>query len=362
VTQRERILAVAEGCERREIPWLPDLSYYHRIRNVDGNMPEPYRDVDLLTLHKTIDAGLFWHTYQTFVEANFDRCTRETRQEGDEQVTEIHTPVGDLRQVRRRTGGSAGSYFTTEFLVKDLTDLDVYEYYVRDRKLTAKPAVMDEIDVWVGQFGYYDLVEHASPIRCLWDIAGLELGIVLLYEHADRCKAFFAAVDEAEDEMTEITCNTPGEMVILGDNVDKSLFSPPLFEQYLLPYYQKRCERLHAAGKIVSVHMDGQLRGLLPMMKETGIDIMDGITPQPVNDYTIEEAAEATDGRLRIFGGVPCTMFCDSTPMDDILAYADRFIRAVPGRIIFNVGDQVPPNADIEKVRRLGEFVNSFRW
>lgn len=362
MTNRERLLAVAEGRECKEVPWLPDLSYYHRIRNEEGNMPEPYRGLDLPDLHKKVNAGLFWHTYQDFVKVSYVRCEVTVNRQGNEQVTRVRTPVGDLREVRMKTEGSAGSYFVTEFFVKELKDLDAYEAFVRDRKLTHRPEAMDKIDPWVGDWGYYDLVQWGSPIRVLWNIAGLENGVVLLYEHEDRCREFFKAVEESEDRMAELTCLTKGKMVILGDNVDQSLFSPPLYRKFLLPYYQKRCAQFHAAGKIVSNHMDGQLRLLLPLVKESGIDIMDGITPDPVNDYTYEEAAAATAGRMRIFGGVPCTMFCDHTPIEAILEYAERFIRAVPGRIIFNVGDQVPPNADIEKVRRLGDFVNEFRW
>jgi hypothetical protein len=104
--------------------------------------------------------------------------------------------------------------------------------------------------------------------------------------------------------------------------------------------------------------MDGRLRGLLPMVKDTGIDIIDGATPAPMNDFELPELADALTGRMRAWCGVPSTMFCDGSSKADVIDFAARILDTLGDRVVLNVGDQLPPNGDIEKVRAIGEWVS----
>ena len=147
--------------------------------------------------------------------------------------------------------------------------------------------------------------------------------------------------------------------MIFGDNVDNTSVSPDLYAKYSLPYYQRKCEFLHAANKTVLCHMDGRLQGLLPLVKETGIDVLDGITPEPMNDFTVDELAAALGEKQFAWAGVPSSMFSAAATQQDVVDYAKRLIDTLGDKLILNVGDQLPPDADISLVEVVTEVVNS---
>ena len=241
--------------------------------------------------------------------------------------------------------------------MKTVDDLRVMIAMTRDRVCTPNPDAARRIRRDIGGGGIYTLVQNASPMRkFVTDWAGVETAYLMLHDRPDAVAELLAAIDETEDEFTDITCDTPGRIVILGDNVDRSLLPPPIFREYLLDYYRKRAEQFQQAGKIVMLHMDGQLQGILPLMTESGIDVMDGLTPEPAGDFTPEDVRAALGDRMKCWCGVPASLFCDETPVETILDQSRHIIDVLGGRLILNVADQVPPNADIEKVAAVAQL------
>ena len=149
-------------------------------------------------------------------------------------------------------------------------------------------------------------------------------------------------------------------MVILSDDADENLISPDLYREFCIPYYHKACEILHGAGKIVSTHLDGNIKGYLPLLGETGFDLLDGCTPAPMMNYEVEELAASLPGDMACYLGVPATLFCQHLPDAAILDFARRILDAFGGRVLLNVGDILPPNADIDQVIALGEMIKTY--
>ena len=130
-----------------------------------------------------------------------------------------------------------------------------------------------------------------------------------------------------------------------------------------MPFYREACAILHGAGKLVSTHLDGNIKGYLGFIAETGFDILDGCTPAPMFNYEVEELAAATLGRgasaggMRCWCGVPAGLFTFGYPRDKIADFGERVVRAFGGMVIANVGDILPPTGDIEAVIALGERI-----
>ena len=172
-------------------------------------------------------------------------------------------------------------------------------------------------------------------------------------------RALIAQFQQGDQRAFEIIAGCPGRLVIFGDNVDNTSVSPDLYARYSLPYYQRKCEFLHGAGKTVLCHMDGRLGGLLPLVKETGIDVLDGITPEPMNDFTVDELANSLGEKQFAWAGVPSSMFCAAATRQDVVDYAKKLIDTLGDKLILNVGDQLPPDADISLVEAVTEAVNA---
>ena len=95
------------------------------------------------------------------------------------------------------------------------------------------------------------------------------------------------------------------------------------------------------------------------MLGKTGFDYLDGCTPSPMFNYTVEELAEALPETMSAFCGVPSTLFCGTADIEDITDYAERIINALSGRVIVNVGDILPPLGDIELVCGFGRYIGA---
>ena len=97
-------------------------------------------------------------------------------------------------------------------------------------------------------------------------------------------------------ELIRMAAEAPGPIVIISDHADENLISPAWYREYCIPYYNKACAILHAAGKKVSTHLDGNFKGYFPFITETGFDLLDGCTPAPMFNFEPEELAAATSG------------------------------------------------------------------
>jgi hypothetical protein len=362
MTHRQRILARLDGRPVDRTPWFPDLSYWLHVRQIQGTVPAKYRGLDLPGLHRhpDIDAGLPRHVYGDFLRTGYRRCQIVERPEGPEvTVTEYRTPAGTLT-ARTRQGAEWESPFRVEYPAKTVEDFKVLEFLLQDRSVEPDFDAARRLLGWVGETGTIQLVLPRSPLpRIIHDYMGLTAGIFALMDSPAECERLMAVIEECDRECFEIIGRCPGRLAIFGDNVDNMSVSPELYRRYSLPYYQRKCEFLHGKGKTVLCHMDGRLQGLLPLVRETGIDVLDGITPEPMGDYTIDELTAALGPRQLAWAGVPSSMFCAAASRQDVVEYARRLVGTLGERLILNVGDQLPPDADIALVEAVTGLVNS---
>ena len=219
-------------------------------------MPAEYADCKtLLDLHHKMNVGLPVHLYGEVYKIVYDDSVRiETKQYPD-GYDKIITHAG-----RQRHGSGAGSVMPgespsrVEYSVKTIEDLKVIEYTFTHRKLVPTYEKVKKAIDEMGDFGFVDLVLPRSPMpHLIIDLANLENGLYLMADHPEECEHFFQVCSEANDVAFDLMADCPyGNVCIFGDNIDEVMVSPSMFKQYSLPYYQRRCERLHKGGKLVS--------------------------------------------------------------------------------------------------------------
>jgi hypothetical protein len=87
---------------------------------------------------------------------------------------------------------------------------------------------------------------------------------------------------------------------IAGNN--GPFMSPRMFRRFMFPWLKAECDAVHAKGKYLIKHTDGNLWLLLDMMIEAGIDGWQGI--QPAIGMKLPELQERYGGKLCFWGGV----------------------------------------------------------
>jgi len=379
VTHREHFFAVLEGKRPAAMPFMPDISdWYVGIRTPPGQarkhgcakfipdddpfhqepctQPEELEGLTLLGIYKKYDWGYPVHISGWYEELYDHGVSRETTIEGNKRITVLTTPAGSLRYVEQMADD--GSWAPIEYYCKELRDLEIIKIALAATRYEPRYERVREVMDQMGEQGLGDMVIWRSPFGKLvqWYL-GFEKVIYGLVDDAAYLEDFMQLQEAKDLEVIKLAAGGPERLVIISDHADENLIAPPHYAEYCIPYYRKACDILHAGGKFVSTHLDGNFRGFFDMLGDTGFDLLDGCTPAPMFNFEVEELADALPEGMYAYCGVPSTLFCQNLPDEQILAFADRIMDAFAGRGIINVGDILPPNGDIRQVIALGEHV-----
>jgi len=189
---------------------------------------------------------------------------------------------------------------------------------------------------------------------------GIEKGIYALYDWPDQINTFFEKLEENHDRLIDIINQSPIEIINFGENIHAGTMSPAIFSKYHLPACQKRCDKLHAAGKFVCSHWDGDTRALLKFAKETGLDGIEAITPKPQGDVSLYEIKEALGEEMFLLDGLPAIYFDDTYSEEVLLECAQNIIDLFAPRLVLGISDEISSTGDIERIRLIDELVDDY--
>ena len=380
MTHRQRFFAVLENRGPDRVPFFPDITDWYKARRTGkgepqpfatgqlipddhpihrnpGDMPERFREYTLLDFHRRHDWGCPIHAYEALVVSQREVTVRTEHTDGFEHRL-VETPVGTLDT----TFGMApyGSQSIVRYPLQSPDDLAAYEFWVGDTSYSGDAAAVQGMLEALGEMGVTDLPIGRTPFGLLvQEHMGYEAVAYALADEPALIHRLMDALAPGFWQRVEAAASLPGRIVIITDHADEHLISPRWFRDYCLPFYREACQRLHRSGKLVSAHLDGNIRGLIPLLPETGFDLLDGCTPAPMGNYEVEDLAPILGPHLKAYCGVPSTLFCTHTPVADILAYGRRVIEKLSPNVILNIGDVLPPDGDIDQVIALGQVVLS---
>jgi len=189
---------------------------------------------------------------------------------------------------------------------------------------------------------------------------GIEKGVYALYEWPEQIKLFFIKREENHDRLINLINLSPIDLINFGENVHAGTLSPNLFVKYHLPACQRRCEKLHAAGKFIYSHWDGDTKSLLSFVKESGLDGIEAITPQPQGDVTIEEVKDVFGEDLFLIDGLPAIYFDDIYSEGDLVECTHKIIDLFAPKLILGISDEISSSGDIERIRLVDYIVNEY--
>jgi len=323
-----------------------------------GSMPAEFQGMTFLDFYRRFGWGLPIHGYSWY-KTLYDGVEMTDVRQGGLRTTTWTCSAGTLVEKHMLAGD--GSWAITEHRVKDLADLRVMRYIVEHTSYKPRYDHLQKLMDQIGENGVCDVVLQRSPFGKLVHMyMGFENVIYNLADSPREILDFLAFQEHYDLQMAHLAAASPARVVIMSDHTDENLVSPSQYRQYCIPFYQKINAILHQAGKFVSTHLDGNIRGYMPLLKETGFDLLDGCTPAPMMNYEIEELARAMGKNMYCWCGVPATLFCQGLDDEEILDYGRRILDAFEGRVILNIGDILPPNGDIRQVIRLGQFASQY--
>jgi len=333
---------------------IPDSDPMHELA---GTMPEKFRDLTHLGLHRKLGLPIPVHNYH-WLETTLDGVEHKVYRGPDEKTEIWRTPHGDLKR-RSRLAADDGSWAIVEFPVKGVSDLAALADVYKATRCFVRAGQVEALARQIGDAGFQDIVLERSPVALLvHEYIGMENFVYMLFDAKDEVRRILEVIEPGCLGAARLAASTPARLVILGDNLDENLIAPPVFADFGLPYYRKVADVLHARGKFFSCHMDGNIKRLLPLFRDSGLDLYDGCTPEPMNNYDLADLTNALGLGMHAFAGIPSTFFAQDLPDSVVLDYARRIVDTLGEKAILNVGDILPINGNIDQVVKVAELVN----
>jgi hypothetical protein len=306
-------------------------------------------------------------TYEFELDGIERRISKRPSKKGTETIVEYLTPVGVLET----------AYLFTE----EMLDAGAYTAWVSKPPICKpedfEPAgyLFEHIKVHAQLDGYLALRqrvgEHGVAVGPTLGSAGPmhhimkqmmfpEQFFYAMADYPDKVHRLAEQMEPFFQAMRQSALDSPAEVVYFGGNYDDSITPPPIFREHILPVLKDYAERLHARGKYLLTHTDGENRRLIPLFLESGLDVADSVCPYPMTHMTLEQIHAAFAGRITIIGGIPATQLCPaSTDETSFRRYVDELVEGYghARRIVLGVSDMVTADADIGRLKYLNDKI-----
>lgn len=386
---RERVLAVLEGRKPDRLPFVDRMELWYRDRLREGGLDEKYAGLSLDDLHDTVGMGrqVFIAPYalklrqcevvytweKEVIHREFEPVMEYfpaqwapehvPRDRGGTTRVEFITPVGRVSMtfVYANAAMALGGMqpLLTEHLIKEDGDYHVAEYLIESAKFVPQFEKIRESEKKLGGKGFVVPCLHRIPFQqALLEYLGEVPLFTALYENPAALDRLITVLDEKLTHILSQLSNLDHRYVEFGDNLDGIMTNPNLFGKYSLPAYQRYAEILHGQGKKMGSHTDGNLKPLLDLLAESGLDVCESFSPAPLTECTFEEAWKAWEKGPLIWGGIPSAILEERTSEEDFKEYIQRFLKTIGSQpIIVGVGDMVLGNNLMERVEFIAQAI-----
>jgi hypothetical protein len=356
---RQVVFGLSDG----KIIWQPRIGCWFDDKMFSGEgLPAPYTGMDLYQVYRELDCSARLYEFNAcFRRIEHPSVSVSTRQLNETDTeTVIHTPVGKQVAIQQRTPNSP-HLITLKWEVEDAEELKVATW--REANATWEWD-REQYDAWLaraGDLGAPTMFMPRMNVQCLYiEKMGVEKGIYAIHDSPRQVEDFFSELESCHDRLIEVINESPIEIINFGENVHAGTLSPDLFLRYHLPACQRRCQKLHSAGKFVCAHWDGDTAPLLAHAQETGLDGIEAITPVPQGDVTLEQILEGLGDGMFLMDGIPAILFDDTYPVKHLVETTERIIELFAPSLVLGISDEISSTGDIERIRVVGEMVDRY--
>ena len=390
-TMKERVLSVLDRKLPDHLPFIDRIEIWYKGMQARGTMPTEYAGMSLDEVHKAVGIGrekfsipyalklrgvdmcIFFEDELIYRETDPDVHYFPAQYPPDEiprdktgtSIVEYKTPVGSVSVsyvfAQSMISLSGMEPYMTTHLIREAADYRTIEYILERADFVPKYEEFEAEENEVGSHGFVVPCIHRIPFQqALLEYLGEMSLFQALYDSRDELDRLIHLLDQQMVVILNRLAETDLPYVEFGDNLDGMMTNPDLFKQYCIPQYQKYTEILHARGKKVGSHTDGNMKPLVDLLPESGLDVCESFTPEPLTELPFEDAWEKWQNGPLIWGGIPSDLLEKRTDQRICEAFVENLLATV-GRnpIIIGVGDMVLDNNLIDRVKYIAERIEA---
>jgi uroporphyrinogen-III decarboxylase len=383
---QDRVDTVLKHQKPDRVPFIDRLEIWYRVHSRAGTMPPEYRGLSLTEIHRLIGIGqqvylvpyaykmhgvevigtfngqVFYHEHEPVMEFFCGISELAGCEEPGLTEIELITPVGKLRaqhELLPENILSGTEPYLKEHLIKEEEDYRTLEYILEKQEYVPHYEKVAQEQARLGGIGYVVPMTPRVPFQqVLLEYLGEIPLFYALSDNPQKVKRLMRVLDIQLTEILHRLADLDAPYIEFPDNLDGLMTNPRLFTKFSLPYYQRYCDILHAQGKYAGSHTDGNVKPLLTLLAESGLDVCESFSPTPLTPCTFEEAWTAWQAGPLIWGGFPSPILEERTPEAEFVRYVQEVLNLVEDKpIILGVGDMVMGHNSIERLRYIVEQV-----
>ena len=368
MTPRERILSVYRGEVPDQVPYMLDLSHWFYHKNAlawDISRAYEKPEYELVDYHRKMGVGFYIPNLGAFYETQYPEDVRaSTRKSDDGRVViwTLETPLGAIARTRVWEDATY-AWAISDWAIKTEDELRVLGYALANRSFRFLP---ERYRAWMDYIGDLGVCYLVSGLSAMGQIMNYWMGVEsMTYACADWPDTVHEVIDQINDnslQLIDVLSDCPAEIVIVSDNFSSDIHPATFYRKWAKPYYDEAIRRLHERGKYVAAHIDGRLAGALTMMRDSGADCADAVTPTPMGDLTAQQCRDEAGKDFILSGGVSPDLWLPDVPekvfKQAVLDWLDT--RTQSPRLIAAAGDQVPPGAAEERIEIMRDLVDKY--
>ncbi|MGZ6347689.1 MAG: hypothetical protein ACXWNC_09020 [Anaerolineales bacterium] len=250
--------------------------------------------------------------------------------------------------------------YLQEHLIKNETDLRVVEFILSRAEFVPDFTKIKNEEQQIGGNGLLvPLLQRIPFQQVLLEYLGEVNLFYALHDNPDLVIHLLNLLDQQMLAIFENIANLNVPYVEFPDNLHGLMTNPKLFRQYCLPAYQKYTYILHGQGKKAGSHTDGDIRTLMELLVESGLDVCESISPKPLTSFSFQEANRTWRGKPLIWGGLPTPILEKTTSELEFQTYLDDLLAAVDQPLILGLVDLFLRHNSIERVETIARKVES---
>jgi hypothetical protein len=385
---RDRVLMVLRGELPRRLPFVTRLETWYTAHQRTHTLPEEFAGMTLDQVHQAVGVGRLKFTvpykYRLMgvevhaifngeelihlvdpVVENFPGLWDlvPTDRAGTTQ-TELITPVGrlTLTHVLLEEGVYNGTDpYLKEHLVKNDADFKVVEYILERAEFVPAFEKIKAEEAQLGEGGLLvPLLQRIPFQQILLEYLGEMNLFYALHDNPSLVQRLLDLLDRQLLTSLERLGGLDVPYVEFPDNLHGLMTNPKLFREYCLPAYQKYTDILHRQGKKIGSHTDGDMRPLLGLLVESGLDVCESVSPAPLTSFTFQQVNQAWRGKPVLWGGLPTPVLEQGTSDAEFQIYLDDLLAAIDQPMILGLVDLFLRHNSIERVKTIARRLEDF--
>jgi uroporphyrinogen-III decarboxylase len=331
MTNRERVLAVLHGETPDRIP----------LTTYDWKFPWGYDKRKLQERGLTMVNRYPGHTIE-YPHCQFKTvCYTENGVRYEREF--VQTPKGELTALFL-PDRTCNVRFQKEFYIKSEADYEPLLWMIRDA--VVKPAyeqgraLLDGL----GEDGVVFVWKDYSPLqKIVVHLTGVERFCFELMDRPDQLWAVYDALVELDRQKTPIVVRAPGDCLQYCANPIAKVLGRRLFCEKVLTCTDEFADAAHQAGRLVSMHLDGDNATWADDVAASKLDIIEAFTPSPDTDMTMAQARTAFRDKI-IWANFPSSVHLADA--ETIRTTTGGILDAVaPGdRFLLGITEDIPPD------------------